>query len=87
MWRTKKPRNSQQQILDYLQTVECATETEIQQNVWNYYRYGGYTPGGNKKYADILRRALRSGKIDRIRCAFRGKDARKYWYYFIPKQS
>lgn len=79
-----QPRNSQQQIVDYLKTVECATESEIQQEVWNYYRNRQYA-GSNKKYADILRRALYSGKIDRVKAAFKGKDTRKYWYYFIKK--
>ncbi len=93
MWKTKKPRNSQQQIIDFLQTVECATETQIQQEVWSYYRnqskrpwLGGHSSESNKKYADILRRALYSGKIDRMKIQFHGKDNRKYWYYFIPKQ-
>lgn len=87
-----RPRNSQSQIIDFLRTVECATESEIQQEVWRYYRNQSKRPwlsGGssesNKKYADILRRALYSGKIDRIRCSFKGKDTRKYWYYFIKK--
>lgn len=88
----KSKRNSQQQIIDYLQTVDCATESEIQQDVWGYYRNQSKRPwllGGssesNKKYADILRRALYSGKIDRMRVSFKGKDTRKYWYYFIKK--
>lgn len=81
--RTTK-RNSQQEILDFLATVECATEREIQEEVWNYYRYSKYS-GSNKKYADMLRRALYSGKIDRMRIQFHNKDTRKYWYYFIPK--
>jgi hypothetical protein len=82
-----KKRNSQQEIIDYLQTVDCATETEIQQDVWGYYRNQSkrHPSEANKKYADILRRAFYSGKIDRIRCAIKGKDTRKYWYYFIKK--
>lgn len=83
----RKQRNSQQQIIDYLQTVDCATESEIQQDVWSYYRDQGKgsRSESNKKYADILRRALYSGKIDRMRVSFKGKDTRKYWYYFIKK--
>lgn len=80
----KVPRNSQQQIIDFLQTVECATEREIQEDVWGYYR--NQSKASNKKYADLLRRALYSGKIDRMKIQFHGKDNRKYWYYFIPKQ-
>lgn len=77
-------RNSQKEILEYLSTVACATESEIQVNVWGYYR-SRMRNIPNKKYADILRRALSSGKISRMRCAIRGKDTRKYWYYYIPK--
>lgn len=88
----KVKRNSQQEILDFLKTVQCATEREIQEEVWGYYRNQSKRPwlsGGssesNKKYADILRRALYSGKIDRMRIQFHKKDTRKYWYYFIPQ--
>lgn len=78
-----KKRNSQKEILEYLSTVACATESEIQINVWGYYRNRSNV--ANKKYADMLRRALYTGKISRIRCAFSGKDTRKYWYYYISK--
>ena len=83
----KVKRNSQQEILDFLKTVQCATEREIQEEVWGYYRNQSKrrSSESNKKYADILRRALYSGKIDRMRIQFHKKDTRKYWYYFIPQ--
>jgi hypothetical protein len=37
----------------------------------------------NKKYADLLRRALHSGKIDRVLAK---KGNRFTWFYFIPKK-
>jgi len=80
-------RNSQQQVIDYLQTVECATESEIQQACWNYHRNSKFA-GSNKKYADLLRRALHSGKIHRLRMRFKNRaNPRYYWYYFLPTQA
>ena len=76
----KVQRNSQQEIVDYLKISPCKTETEIQEEVWNYYRGGRES---NKKYADILRRALYSGKIKRIRCKIHGVDKRKVYRYYI----
>ena len=81
----KVPRNSQQQILDYLETTDCATERDIQEEVWHYYRYTSDKGVSNKKYADILRRALYSGKIKRMRVQIKGQDSRKYWYYSLNK--
>lgn len=72
--------NSQQQIVDYLKKSPFATEGQLQENIWGYYRNKPGS-GSNKTYADILRRALRSGKISRIQAP---KNGRKYWFYYIP---
>ena len=77
----KVKRNSQQEIIDYLKKSPCKTETEIQENIWGYYR--GESFNANKKYADLLRRALYSGKIKRIRCKIHGVDKRKVYRYYI----
>jgi hypothetical protein len=76
----KVKRNSQFEVVDYLETYPCKTETEIQKEVWGYYR-GGWE--SNKKYADLLRRALHSGKIKRIRCKIHGVDNRKVYRYYV----
>jgi len=78
--KSKAPRNSQQEIVDYLKTTKFMSESEIQEDVWNYKR-GGWE--SNKKYADILRRALRSGKIKRLRMKFHGIDKRMIFRYYI----
>ena len=38
MANSKDPRNTQQQVINYLLTNPCKTETEIQLNVWGYNR-------------------------------------------------
>jgi hypothetical protein len=82
MANSKDPRNTQQQVIDYLLKNPCKTEKEIQLNVWGYNRQK--SGESNKKYADVLRRAYFKGKIDRVRVQFKNKDTRKYWYYFVP---
>jgi hypothetical protein len=81
MFRNNKvKRNSQFEVVDYLETYPCKTEKEIQEEVWGYSR-GVWE--ANKKYADILRRALHSGKIKRIRCKIHGVDNRKVYRYYV----
>ena len=75
-------RNSQQQIVDFLINHPCKTESEIQEWIWGYYR--SESNESNKKYADILRRALYSGKIKRARLKYKFKgETRYYWRYFV----
>lgn len=75
-------RLSQKQLINYLSQNPCKTESQIQEGCWDYYRSSSRVP--NKKYADLLRRALYSGKIKRIKMKVKGKDTMKKWYYFIP---
>ena len=79
--KIKVQRNSQQDIVDYLKTTRFMTESEIQEDVWNYKR--GESSEANKKYADILRRALYSGKIKRLRMKIHGIDKRMVFRYYI----
>ena len=76
-------RNSQHEIVEYLQDNPCRTETEIQQDLWNYYRCSQRPMESNKKYADILRRALFSGKIKRVRMKIHGIDNRMMFRYYV----
>ena len=79
--KIKVQRNSQQDIVDYLKTTRFMTESEIQEDVWGYKR--GETRESNKKYAEILRRALQSKKIKRIRMKIHGIDKRMVFRYYI----
>ena len=67
-------RNTQQELVDWLATNPCKTEKEICNEAFNSKR--------KKKHAELLRRALHSGKIDRIRVKFKG-ESRMLWRYFI----
>lgn len=73
-------RNSQHEIVQYLQDNPFMSETEIQQDVWGYYRCS--SSESNKKYADILRRALYSRKIARVRMKIHGIDNRMVFRYY-----
>ena len=78
----KVKRNNQQEIVDYLTNNNCKTEAEIQIGVWGYDRSLGEE--SNKKYADILRRAWYSRKINRVRIQIKSKgETRKYFRYYI----
>ena len=71
-----KLRNTQQQLVNWLKNNPCKTELEIVQQC-----FGDRTR--DKKHADLIRRALFSGKIDRVRIKFHGVDARKLYRYFV----
>jgi len=81
MFKNKVQRNSQEEIVDYLKTTSFMSENEIQRGVWGYYRGGSRE--SNKKYAEILRRALYSGKIKRVRMKIHGIDKRMVFRYYI----
>ena len=71
-----KNRNTQQQLVNWLTSNPCKTELEIVHKCFNSsYR--------DKKHADLIRRALYTGKIDRVKVKFKGVDARKLYRYFV----
>ena len=72
----KLKRNSQQDIVEFLEKNKFKSEKEIQTELWC-----AYLP--DKKYADILRRALHSGKIKRVRMKIHSKDKRMIFRYYI----
>lgn len=74
--------NTQEELVDYLIKNPCKTENEICLKLWKYDRKTSYL--SNKKYAELIRRALRDGKIARVKAMFKGKDTRKLFYYFVP---
>ena len=60
-----KKQNKQQDIIDVLEQNGSMSESEIFESAFGYYRNS--SRDSNKKYADLLRRTLRSGKITRER--------------------
>ena len=71
-----KYRNTQQQLVNWLISNPFKTELEIVQQC-----FGDRTR--DKKHADLIRRALDTGKIDRVRVKFKNIDKRKLYRYFV----
>jgi len=57
-------RNSVMEMVDVLKRIGPMSENEINKAAFGYDRNGSNS--SNKKYADMLRRGLRKGIIDRI---------------------
>ena len=76
-----QPRNSVKQIVDYLKQNNFQTESEIQENVFNYFR--NETWESNKKYADLLRRAVNKGLVNRVK---HKKGRSQYVYFVVPEK-
>ena len=72
-----QPRNSVKQIVEFLTNNPNQTESEIQQKVWGYYRYAYRQLESNKKYADLLRRAVAKGLVSRTEMK---KDGSRFVY-------
>ncbi len=77
-----QPRNSVKQIVDYLKQNNFQTESEIQENVFNYFR--NETIESNKKYADLLRRGVQKGLISRVK---HKKNGSQYVYFVVPENN
>jgi len=81
MWYCKpKPYRSVKEIVHHLIHNPFKTETEIQVEVFSYYR-GGWE--SNKKYADMLRRGLEKGLYKRILWKTKS-DSRNLYRYYVP---
>jgi hypothetical protein len=77
-----QPRNSVNQIVNYLKQNNFQTESEIQENVWGYFR--NETRLANKKFADLLRRGLRKGLYYRVK---HKKNKSQYVYFIVPENT
>ena len=77
-----QPRNSVNQVVEYLKKNNFQTESEIQENVWNYYRNETWL--SNKKFADLLRRGLDKGLYYRVK---HKKGRSQYVYFVVPENS
>ena len=81
----KKRRLSQQDVLDYLEQYPGSSEPEIQRGAWGYRR--GYSYMSNKKYAEVLRRALYSKKIKRLKVKIKDGSDKSVYRYCLASQS
>ncbi len=75
-----KKYNSVQQMVAVLKQLGPMTETEIFKAAFGYNRNISWS--SNKKYADMLRRGLSKGIIERVECEGLG---RAKFLYYIPK--
>ena len=76
----KMRRNKQADLIEALEWTPLLSETELIGQTWGYWR--GVSPGSNKKYADIVRRAVKSGLIARTEIHIKGE--RNYIWYYQP---
>ena len=63
-------RNTQQQLVEFLINNPFTTEKNICIECWDEIR--------DKKHADLIRRALGSGKISRVRAKIKNKTAYRF---------
>jgi hypothetical protein len=83
MYRNKfrvKKNNSIKEMIDVLKSHPFITENELNKRAFGYDRNSTHLP--NKKYADMLRRGLNKGTIQRIYCNV--KDIRSKYFYYVP---
>ena len=80
MW-SPAPYRSVKEITTFLQKNPFRTESQIQEQVFGYYRNSSFF--SNKKYADMLRRGLAKGLIKRIIWK-RKSDDRALYRYYVP---
>jgi hypothetical protein len=70
---------NQEEIVDFLKSYPGQTENTIMCELYDFER--GFSLESNKKYAECLRRALRSGKISRAKARF--QDRYRFIYFAI----
>jgi hypothetical protein len=76
----KKRIVNQNEIIEFIRLNPGYTESEIFEELYNFVRGGIHS---NKKYADCLRRAIRTGKIWRVKGKLKNESGRLlYRYYF-----
>ena len=78
-----QPRNSVKQIIEFLIENPFQTESEIQENVFDYFRNAPRQLESNKKYADLLRRGLAKGYYRRFLWK-KKSDSRNLYRYYVP---
>ena len=78
-----KTQNSVQDMVEVLKVYGPMTENQINTKAFGYTR--GASFGSNKKYADMLRRGLAKGIIDRVELP-KNKSTRCKFIYFVPSE-
>ena len=73
--------NSVHQMVEVLKRIGPMTENEIHQTAFGYDRNNSF--GSNKKYADMLRRGMLKGIIDRVE--LKNASTRTKFIYFSTK--
>ena len=81
MMNNPAPYRSVKEIVEYLTNNPNKTESEIQENVFRYFRNSTWE--SNKKYADMLRRGLRKGLYKRYLWKMKS-DSRPLYRYYVP---
>ena len=81
MYNSCAPYRSVKEIVEFLKDNQFQTESQIQEQVFNYYRGSSYE--SNKKYADMLRRGLGKGLYKRILWRRKG-DSKPLYRYYVP---
>jgi hypothetical protein len=76
-----QPYRSVKEIVEFLIKNPFQTESEIQENVFDYFR--NETWESNKKYADMLRRGLSKGLYKRFLWK-KKNDSRNLYRYYVP---
>jgi len=76
-----QPYRSVNEIVNFLIEKPFRTESEIQEQVFDYYR--NETWESNKKYADMLRRGLQKGLYKRFLWK-KKNDSRNLYRYYVP---
>ena len=76
-----QPYRSVNEIVEFLIDNPFRTESEIQEQVFSYYRTSTWE--SNKKYADMLRRGLSKGLYKRILWKTKS-DSRNLYRYYVP---
>ena len=76
MFNTK---NSVQDMVEVLKVHGPMTENQINTKAFGYTR--GASFGGNKKYADMLRRGMKKGIIDRVEFPGNKSTRCKFMYF------
>ena len=73
------PNNSVLELVDTLKKFPFLTENQLMEKTYGYRR--GHIGFSNKKYADLIRRALYKGLISRVEVKLKTDKSR--WRYYV----
>ena len=73
--------NTQQDIVNTLESKPFLSEDQLFKEAFGFDRNNSRT--SNKKYAELLRRTMKSGKVDRVEASVKGNKSR--YFYYVTK--